>query len=130
MAWKLKTEIGISVHRLVALHFIENLNNKPEVNHIDGNKLNNHYLNLEWCIRSENAQHSYDNSLQISRKGSYHHSAKINEEDVNNMFSLFKKGYSRKEISKKYNQISYSSVCRILKGKTWKHTTIDKSKLW
>lgn len=47
-------------HRLVAIHFIENLNNKPQVNHIDGNGLNNNMENLEWVTNSENQLHRYN----------------------------------------------------------------------
>jgi hypothetical protein len=52
-----------SVHRLVAIHFIENPNNYKVVNHEDGNKLNNVYHNLEWCTHSQNTRHAYDNEL-------------------------------------------------------------------
>lgn len=52
------------VHRLVAETFCENPNNYNEVNHIDGNKQNNNYANLEWCNRSQNNKHAYDNKLR------------------------------------------------------------------
>ena len=52
-----------SVHRLVAKTFIENKNNLPEVNHIDGDKTNNNINNLEWVTRKENQEHLFNNFM-------------------------------------------------------------------
>ena len=57
------------VHRLVSIAFIPNPEDKPQVNHKDGNKINNHVDNLEWATCSENVQHSFDTNLkQPSRR--------------------------------------------------------------
>ena len=56
------------IHRLVAEAFIPNENNFTEVNHIDGDKHNNKSENLEWCNRSYNLKHAYENGLRPTIK--------------------------------------------------------------
>jgi len=58
-----------NIHRLLAIAYIDNPENKSDVNHIDGNKLNNKLSNLEWVTRSENLKHAYALGLQPSKKG-------------------------------------------------------------
>lgn len=67
----------IKAHRLVALLWLDNKNNYPVVNHIDGNKLNNHYSNLEWCTYEHNNRHAVETGLN--------NIAKSNSERWNNV---------------------------------------------
>lgn len=53
------------IHRLVAEAFCENPHSKPMVNHKDGNKLNNHFSNLEWVTKGENQAHAFRTGLRI-----------------------------------------------------------------
>lgn len=68
------------LHRVVATLFIPNPHNYPEVNHKDGNKLNNHYKNLEWVTRPVNVQHAYKTGLNkgtwTGKSGGSHHRSK------------------------------------------------------
>jgi hypothetical protein len=65
---RLHGTISQSVHRLVALHFIPNPKNKPQVNHKDRNKLNNNIDNLEWVTQSENSIHAHETKELVSQK--------------------------------------------------------------
>lgn len=75
VSYKSKFKI-LTIHRLVAQAFIPNPFNKPCVNHIDGNKLNNSLDNLEWVTYSENTKHAWENGL-FSEEGLKKRGAKI-----------------------------------------------------
>jgi len=58
----------VMLHRIIAEAFIPNVNNKPVVNHLDGNKKNNDISNLQWCTQRENCIHAYKIGLR-KKKG-------------------------------------------------------------
>ena len=91
------------VSRLVALHFIPNPENKPEVNHINNDSLNNYYKNLEWATHKENMQHSYNQS----RLG------KLKKSDWIIIKYLYENDIFQKELANYFN-ISASSIKEIL----------------
>ena len=61
--WKNRKREMFLVHRLIAATFIQNLENKSDINHKDGNPLNNEISNLEWCSKKENMKHAIDTGL-------------------------------------------------------------------
>jgi hypothetical protein len=97
-----------ALHRLIAQTFIPNLENKPFVNHIDGNKTNNSVSNLEWCTCSENNLHNHKVGLN---KG---HKRKIIQYDLE--MNELKKFDKILDASKELN-ISLSCIKDVLKGK-------------
>lgn len=94
---------SFKVHRLVAIAFIPNPDNKPEVNHIDGNKINNNIDNLEWVTSSENSIHAYETGLSPNKK----------ELDEIRIIELYNKGTSKEEISRMFD-VSNVVIARIL----------------
>lgn len=60
------------VGNLVGIYFVDNPQNKPAINHEDGNKLNNHYLNLKWVTNKENTKHAVETGLIKSKKYKQH----------------------------------------------------------
>lgn len=110
-----------TVHRLVALTFIPNPENKFCVNHKDGNKLNNRVENLEWCSVSENFKHAHKMGLMNPVKGSRHAHAKVNEDDIKEIREMAASGrITLTGIAEIYG-LEASVVSRIVNRRTWKH---------
>lgn len=105
----------IPIHRFVANAFIPNPDRLPEVNHKDGNKMNNSAANLEWVTRSENVKHAFDNGLQP--KGLSTYKGKFTTEQREEIKKLWNTGeYSRREIAKMYG-VSHTCINDILNNK-------------
>ena len=98
---------NFKVHRLVGLIFIPNPKKLLEINHIDGNKLNNRIDNLEWCTRQENQIHAYETELQKA--------VKVKQFDLNgNLVRQYKSLRQATQITK----IAHLSECCNNKRKT------------
>lgn len=109
------------VHRLVAIAFIPNPENKPEVNHKFGIKSDNRASELEWMTTSENQQHAHDNKLYECQKGETNGMSKLSEEQVREIHKLYSTGEVTQEYLSKLFNVAGSAISRILTGTRWKH---------
>lgn len=115
----LRVSIGkklMFIHRLVAEKYIPNPENKPQVNHKDGNKLNNCVDNLEWTTNQENRNHAVKNDLHL--KGEKCPYAKLTEENVREIRA--DKTHSIDFWADKFN-VSKATISDIRTYRTWKH---------
>lgn len=112
------------VHRLVAETFIPNPENKPTVNHINGNKTDNRLENLEWCTYSENEQHAWKTGLKIPyerKKGEDNSNSKLTDNEVYVIKGLLKEtSLNLKEIGEIFD-VKRSTINNIKRGVSWKH---------
>jgi hypothetical protein len=108
---------NVTIHRLIAVYYIDNVNNYPQVNHINGIKTDNRVENLEWCTASQNLKHAFINKLRSNNTGENHPTSKLKELQV---LEIRNSILSKKELSILYN-VSYSTIRQIIKRRIWKH---------
>lgn len=105
----------VPVHRLVANAFCTKDINDTEVNHIDGNKMNNAANNLEWCTRSENQKHAVENHLRPQMPSTY--KGKFTDEQRQEIKKMWDSGeYSKRELARRYH-VSHTCICDIISDK-------------
>lgn len=127
-----KTKKRLYAHRLVAIAYIENDNPlATEVNHKDGNKLNNHVNNLEWVTPSENQRHAVNSGLKESKKIYCFNEDKKLIKEYFNLTELVKEtGYNASSIAqelRKDNSIGKSPIY----GYFWSYNpTLDEIKTY
>ena len=124
--WDGKKAHHRSVHRLVAAKYCKNRRPDTEVNHIDGNKLNNCASNLEWVTKSENGKHAYRTGLNWNNpvRGSKHGNSKLKEEDIIEITKLHKEGLSLAKIASLY-PVTKATIWKITKNRNWRHAHVS-----
>lgn len=103
------------VHRLVAIAFIPNPNGWEEVNHIDGDKYNNHVSNLEWCTRLQNMHHHYHVLGNINPDGKDHYKS-IPIEQISKDGKVVNV-FESSGLAEKTTAIRSSNIWKVLHGK-------------
>ena len=114
--------ITVKVHRLIAQTFIPNQENKPLVNHKNGNKKDNAVSNLEWCTAKENANHAIKTGLK-NDSGTHNTRASCNEEVLKKIRKLISEGKTNTEIEK-ITGISNGVVSHIRRGTHYKEREV------
>lgn len=109
------------IHRLLMItyHPCENMENLT-VNHIDGNKKNNSFSNLEWVTASENTRLAHETNLN-NTVGENHGKAKLSEDEAKLIIKMIKEGKGLKEIKLAVPQLNKNMLNHIKRGDTWKH---------
>jgi hypothetical protein len=93
------------IHRELAIAFLPNPDNLPQVNHKDGDKLNNSLDNLEWCTAQYNTQHAVSHGLLVNAKGHEHPQSKLSKEDrefILNNYSRYNKNYTGRALAERF----------------------------
>jgi hypothetical protein len=109
------------IHIIVARTFVKNPKPKKYkyVNHIDGDKLNNYYENLEWCTQGENQKHAYDNGLRKRPNGQLNGRCVLTEDQV---LEIFNSNWNMYKLASKYG-VEMATILSIRNGRNWSYLT-------
>lgn len=112
---------NVYTHRLLGECFIENTENKPQINHKDGNKHNNSICNLEWSTNKENIQHSIKTGLKdlTFNKGEKNSRSILNNEKVIQIKTKLSLNVKSRDLAKQYG-VSEQLICDIKNKRRWK----------
>lgn len=104
------------IHSLVAKYFIGERPEGYQINHIDGNKINNNWRNLEYVTQYENMKHAVEKGLHKAISGEEHYSAKLKDYEVNDIRLLYMK--NKAQILAYLYGVDESHIRKILRGET------------
>ena len=110
---------GFRVARLVGIYYVRGFYPGLQINHIDGYKSNDHFLNLEWTTPLENVRHAVKMGLHNS-KGERQHLCKLTNEKVIKIRELYDMGFGRIVLSKMF-MVHRNNITCIVRRETWKH---------
>lgn len=120
------------IHRLVAMTYLPNPDNLPQVNHIDGNKCNNCVDNLEWCSNEYNMAHSYTSGLRegTQARGEHNFNSKLTGEKVKDILHNYQIKSNKvsdytfcNQYAKQYN-VTRPAILAVIKRQTWKYVSL------
>ncbi len=118
--WRNGAIRNFRVHRLVATAFLGPCPDGHEINHLDGNKLNNRADNLEYCTSKQNKQHA--TKLGLAAKGNNYPNAKLSDALVKELRRRHAAGESYRTLAK-ICSVSFTTIFFAVTGRTWKHVT-------
>ena len=132
MQLNLKLEDGVRqgfyVHQLVASKFLKKDKSKPMLIHIDGNKLNNYWENLQRVDRAGMTQHQIAQGVYLHENRKMPSHAKMNETKVRLLKKRLQEGKTKRKVLAKSFGITETQVRRIEKGENWGHVTVEEPK--
>lgn len=106
------------VHRLVAMTYLPTNDTTLVVNHLDGNKVNNHISNLEWCTQAENIAHAVENGF--STRGTNNCNAKLDDDKVRHIRAEAQAGVLQRTLADRFS-VNENTISAIVRHQNWAH---------